>query len=179
VWQDVCTVLQHPERIQDALHRAQHGAWLPQDLHARRDNLRTGRTNLQQQVERLTDAYVRSVIPLEEYERRRADLEHKDRALHAQLQHLDRKADRHHELTGLATSINEFCQRVANSLATATFAQKRQLVMLLIDRVIVTDGDVDIRYVVPLSPESEHVRFSHLRKDYFHHPPARRWRKAP
>ncbi|MDP9382246.1 MAG: hypothetical protein M3Q29_19310, partial [Chloroflexota bacterium] len=47
------------------------------------------------------------------------------------------------------------------------------LVELLIDRVIVTDGDVEIRYVLPTSPGSEHVRFCHLRTDYFyaaHHP---------
>jgi site-specific DNA recombinase len=173
VWQDVCTVLQHPELIQNALHRAQCGAWLPQELHARRNNLRKGRASLQQQLERLTDAYVRGVIPLDEYERRRADLEHKDRALTEQLQELDGEADRHHELTGLVTSIDAFCQRIGSSLATTTFEQKRQLVMLLIDRVIVIDGDIEIRYVVPLSPESEHVRFSHLRKDYFHHPATR------
>jgi site-specific DNA recombinase len=44
------------------------------------------------------------------------------------------------------------------------------LVLLLIDRVIVTDGDVEIRYVVPTSPASEHIRFCHLRTDYFDHP---------
>jgi len=40
-------------------------------------------------------------------------------------------------------------------------------VLLLIDRVVVTDAEVEIRYVLPTSPESEHVRFCHLRKDYF------------
>jgi hypothetical protein len=38
-----------------------------------------------------------------------------------------------------------------------------------IDRVVVTDGDVEIRYVIPTTPASEHVRFCHLRTDYFHH----------
>jgi len=43
-------------------------------------------------------------------------------------------------------------------------------VELLIDRIIVTDGDVEIRYVIPLSPESEQIRFCHLRSDYFSGP---------
>ena len=60
--------------------------------------------------------------------------------------------------------------RVQRGLAEATFEQRRQLVLLLIDRVVVTDADVEIRYVLPTSPESEHVRFCHLRKDYFHDP---------
>ncbi len=51
-------------------------------------------------------------------------------------------------------------------LAQATFAQRRQLVELLIDRVVVTNGDVEIRYVIPTSPASVHVRFSHLRTNY-------------
>ena len=42
-----------------------------------------------------------------------------------------------------------FCQRVQAGLADATFAQKRQLIELLIDRVVVTDGEVEIRYVIP------------------------------
>jgi site-specific DNA recombinase len=43
-------------------------------------------------------------------------------------------------------------------------------VLLLIDRVVVTDAEVEIRYVLPTTPESEHVRFCHLRKDYLDQP---------
>ncbi len=64
------------------------------------------------------------------------------------------------------------------SLENATFEQKRQLVELLIDRVIVTDGEVEIRYVIPTSPSSEKVRFCHLRSDYLHNPPTRQHQKA-
>ena len=58
-------------------------------------------------------------------------------------------------------------------LAGATFEQKRALVELLVDRVIVTDEDVEIRYVVPTSPEGPHYPFCHLRKDYLHCLPVR------
>jgi site-specific DNA recombinase len=46
--------------------------------------------------------------------------------------------------------------------------------MLLIDRVVVTEADVEIRYVLPITPESEHVRFCQLRKDDFDRPAPRR-----
>ena len=55
----------------------------------------------------------------------------------------------------------------AAGLAQASFEQRRELVLLLIDRVVVTNAEVEIRYALPTSPESEHVRFYHLRKDYF------------
>jgi len=57
--------------------------------------------------------------------------------------------DRQAEVAGLASSIDAFCQRVQASLTNATFAQKRRLVELLIDRVIVTNDEVEIRSCDP------------------------------
>ena len=170
VWQDLCTVLAHPERLADALERAHGGHWLPQELHARQQNLRKGRTSLAHQQERLTEAYLHGVIPLAEYERRRRDLAQKEQALAEQEAHLTIHTQRHQETAALVTGMQQFCQRVSQGLAEATFEQKRQLVELLIDRVVVTDDDVEIRYVVPTTPASEHVRFCHLRTDYFDRP---------
>src|SRR3712207_264781 len=127
---------------------------------------------LRQQLERLTDAYFRAVIPLHEYERRRRDLEQRVSALAKQEEQLRDDAERQRQLAGLAASLEVFRERVQRGLAQANFEQRRQLALLLIDRVVVTDAEVEIRYVLPTSPESEHVRFCHLRKDYFHHPSA-------
>ena len=70
------------------------------------------------------------------------------------------------EVAGLITSIGDFRQRVQSGLAQANFEQKRQLVELLIDRVIITGEEVEIRYVIPTSDKSEHIRCCNLRKDY-------------
>jgi hypothetical protein len=91
---------------------------------------------------------------------------------------LSTQANRQVEVAGLVKSVENFCQLVQASLEQATFAQKRQLVELLIDRVIVHDGDVEIRYVIPTTPESEHIRFCHLRSDYFYNPTPREDLKA-
>src|SRR5512134_912457 len=170
VWEDLCALLSEPEPLAAALARAHGGAWLPQELLARREVLRRGQTSLHQQIERLTEAYLRAIIPLDEYERRRHDLEQRIRALAAQEEQLRSDAARQQQLAGIAASVEAFRARVQHGLAAATFEQRRQLVLLLIDRVIVTNGDVEIRYVLPTSSESEHVRFWHLRKDYFDHP---------
>ena len=81
---------------------------------------------------------------------------------------LEAQADRQKELAGLSNSVGDFCQRVQQGLAQASFKQRRSLVELLIDRVIVTDGEVEIRYVMPTARPSEQVRFCHLRLDYLH-----------
>jgi site-specific DNA recombinase len=56
--------------------------------------------------------------------------------------------------------------RVTQGLEAATFAQKRALVELLIDRVVVTEDDVEMRYVIPTTERSEHTRFYQLRLAY-------------
>ncbi len=170
VWHDLCEVLTHPQSIAQALERAQGGQWLPQELQARLENLRRGRVSLEHQLDRLTEAYMTEVIPLAEYQRRRRELEERSQGLQNQAQQLTAQVDQQKELAGLVSSIEDFCQRVQQGLETATFEQKRQLIELLIDRVVVTDGDVEIRYVIPTSPNSEHVRFCHLRTDYFGDP---------
>ena len=70
----------------------------------------------------------------------------------------------------MVTSIEAFCQRVRMGLAEATFEQKRTLVELLIDRVLVANGDVEIRYAIPTAPRGATSRFCQLRKDYFQVP---------
>jgi site-specific DNA recombinase len=107
----------------------------------------------------LTEAYPREVIPLAEYQRRRQDLEQKQHAWAAQEAQLEAQVDRQGKLADMVTSIEEFCQRVRSGLVEATFAQKRTLVELLIDRVLVDNGDVEIWYVIPTSPHGETTRF--------------------
>ena len=174
VWKDLCEVLSHPESITEALRRAHGGQWLPQELKARQENLRQGRAALGRQLERLTEAYLGEVIPLAEYQRRRKDLQQRDGSLAAQERQLQAQSRQRMELAGVAGSIEDFCERIRGGLAEATFEQRRRLVELLIDRVIVTGEEVEIRYVIPTDPSSEHVRFCHLRSDYLHHPAPRR-----
>ena len=167
VWQDLCAVLAHPASIAQALARAQGGHWSSQELQARREVLRKGVASLDQQLERLTEAYLGGVMPLAEYQRRRGEVEQKRQGLAQQHQHLEAQATRHLDVAAQVHGAEAFCQRVQAGLAEATFAQKRQLVELLIDRVVVTDDEVEIRYVVPTSSRGEHTRFCHLRLDYF------------
>jgi len=168
VWQDVCALLRQPGNLTAALRRAQAGEWLPQELQARRQALHQGRVGVERQRERLTEAYLAGVMPLTEYESRRRDLEGRLAGLAKQERELEAQADQQRELAGLAASMASFCQRVQGGLEQATFVQKRELVELLIDRVVVTGEEVEIRYVIPTSPAGEKTRFCHLRLAYFH-----------
>jgi site-specific DNA recombinase len=166
VWEDLCEVLTRPEHIGFALQRAHGGEWLPQELKARIKSVEEALTQTERQKRRLLDAYLGGVLELPELERKRTEIEGRCDALLAQQRQLDASAEERIELAGIAGSIEKFCEQVGAGLAGATFEQKRALVELLIDRVIVTDEEVEIRYVVPTSPEEPHQPFCYLRTDY-------------
>ena len=166
VWADLCCVLEHPEMIAEAMERARGGHWLPQEWQARRANLQRGRASLGQQIERLTEAYLAGVVGLGEYERRRREAEARLLALEQQEQALLADAERHSETVTLATHADVFCRRVRDGLEAADFERKRALLELLVDRVVVTDSAVEIRYVFPTGPEGEREPFCRLRTDY-------------
>ena len=182
VWEDLCEVLTRPEHVAHALQRAHGGEWLPQELKARLANVGKALAQTGRQRERLLEAYLGGVLELGEFERKRKELEGRTDALLVQERQLQASARERTELAGIADSIERFCKQVRAGLADATFEQKRRLVELLIDRVIVTDEEVEIRYVVPTSPDGPHQPFCQLRTDYLRLVPEaahRRYQGAP
>jgi site-specific DNA recombinase len=166
VWEDLCRLLSEPAAIRLALERAHGGHWLAQDLQARREALRRGQASVQQQIERLTEAYLASVVGLDEFRRRRGALEQKGQALGTQVRQLEAQVDRQAEIACVGMRMDEFFRRVRDGLDQATWEQKRRLIECLVARVIVADGQVEIRYVIPTSPAGEATHFCHLRSDY-------------
>ena len=171
VWADLCALLTDPAQAARALARAQGGAWLPQELQARQATIGQALAQLDRQQQRLLDAYLAEVIALAELDRKRQDLDRRRDTLLAQQRQLDAAARQKLELGAVADGIEAFCQTVRAGLAAATFEQRRQLAELLIDCVVVTDGDVEIRYVLPTSPDGPHRPFCQLRKDHLAGPP--------
>jgi site-specific DNA recombinase len=166
VWQDLCVVLSHPELISYALERARGGYWLPQELQSQKVALEKAHKHLQHQQALLLDAYLADVIHLPEFERKRSELERKEEALTTQISQLQAQASHQSEVNQVTDSVEAFCAQIQPILAQADFLQKRQLVELLIDRVIVTGDHVEIRYVIPTQKEGPHLPFCHLRLDY-------------
>ena len=167
VWQDLCQLLTDPALITRELARAQAGEWLPQALQARRHTLQHALAQLERQQERLLDVYLGEIIGRDEFERKRQELTQSRNGLAQQLRQLEAQAQQQIEVAQFANHINDFCQRLQPTLTTLDFAQRRQLVELLIDRVLVDDDKVEIRYVIPTSRKGEERPFYDLRTNHF------------
>jgi site-specific DNA recombinase len=170
VWADLCALLTDPAQVTRALARAGGGAWLPQELQARQATIRQALGQVDRQQQRLLDAYLAEIITLAELQRKRQDLDRRHATLLTQQRQLDATAGQRLELQAIADGIERFCQTVRAGLAAATFEQRRLLAELLIDRVIVTGDQVEIRYVLPTSPQGPHRPFCQLRKDHLDFP---------
>jgi site-specific DNA recombinase len=166
VWQDLCRLLADPTFITHELARAQAGEWLPQALQDRQRALRSALAQLERQQTRLLEVYLAEVIGRDEFERKRQEVAQMQSGLMQQLRQLEAQAQKQLDTAKLTASIEEFCRRLQPTLDQLNFAQRRQLVELLIDRVIVDNETVEIRYVIPTAPTGEHAPFCHLRKDY-------------
>jgi site-specific DNA recombinase len=99
---------------------------------------------------RLLDAYQAEVISLEELGERRRQLAGQRRALERQLeQQRDLRRQRAKAQEVLA-DLTAFCERVRGRLDDTPFADKQAILQLVVERIIVHEGSLEIRHVIPL-----------------------------
>jgi site-specific DNA recombinase len=172
VWADLCAVLEQPQLVAQALQRAHSGAWVPQELRRRQATLRQVRAGVARQRQRLLEAYLAEVIDLAAFQRQDRTLGQQEAGLLAREREVAAQGERLVQVSAIAQSMTQVLEQLRAGLDQASFEQRRQLVELLIDRVVVTDGRVEIRYVIPTTDHGTKTRFCHLRTDYFQVEPA-------
>jgi len=150
VWADVCWLLSSPAMVTEALRRARAGELVQDDRDARLQHLQQARRRAERQSERLVDAFTAEVITLDELKVRRAALQDRiqtliqqERELHTQQQHRVR-------LTELCAKIEVLCAGLRAGLESLDFARRRRIVELLVDRVLISHHEIEIRYAIPL-----------------------------
>ena len=155
VWADLCQVLTDPAILAEAVRRAQAG-WLSDGAHAaRRQDLHRRRATLDRQRQRLVDAYTAEAITLEELQARARLLDARLADLGREEQQLTASVAQQAQAAVLATRVEAFRASIAEGLATASFARRRELAELLIDRVLVDGDQVEIRYIIPFGGVTE------------------------
>jgi site-specific DNA recombinase len=113
------------------------------------------------------------VIDLACFQRQDRGLAGQEADLLAREREVAAQGERLVQVSAIAQSTTQVLNGLRVGLGQASSEQRRQLVELLIDRVVVTDGQVEIRYVIPTTDHSTKTRFCHLRTDYFQVEPAR------
>jgi hypothetical protein len=104
------------------------------------------------QRQRLLEAYLAEVINLAAFQRQDRTLTQQEADLRAREREVAAQGERLVQVSAIARSVTQVSEQLRVGLDQASFEQRRQLVELLIDRVVVTNGKVEIRYVIPTTP---------------------------
>ena len=153
MWDHVAGLLASPERLVAQFDHVAVAAEAgtvrdraaDQQLRARLD--RVARAD-----KRLLDAYEAGAVTLTELSERRHHLADERLALERQQQERDHLRRQRVQAEAVRTSLEAFCDRIHARLNEATFADKQAILQLVIERIIVGNGRLEIRHVIPLRP---------------------------
>jgi site-specific DNA recombinase len=151
VWGHIQQLLGDPETLlaqfRDMAEHGEGGGARPQ---SEADKLEAQIGRMERESGRLIDAYQAGIIGLDELDQRRRRLAERRLALaeqHEQQLRLMRESARAQEVLGDLTT---FCERIRSRLDGASFAEKQEVLQLLIERVIVGEETLEIRHVIRL-----------------------------
>src|SRR2546425_2223287 len=142
VWQEVCTLLAHPERLAEEYRRR-----LQPEMSAKRPPLATVESQisqLRQGVARLIDSYAEGLIDKGEFEPRVTRLRQRLAHLEEQRQALADEAALHGELQLIIGRLEDFAGKLHDGLEAADWTSKRDLIRALVKRVEVARDDVNV-----------------------------------
>lgn len=146
VWQEVCRLLEEPERLAQEYRRrlqAPQKPHEPEGLDAQMGKLRRG-------IARLIDSYAEGFIDKQEFEPRVTRMRERLHHLEEQLQHLKEEAAGEEELRAILERLETFEARVNAGLHEADFQTRRDIIRALVKRVEIDAQQ--IRVVFRISP---------------------------
>src|SRR5438132_686467 len=142
VWQEVCMLLAHPERLAEEYRRR-----LQPGTRTKRTPLSTVESQiskLRQGVARLIDSYADGLIDKSEFEPRIIRLRQRLARLAEQRQALADEAALHGELQLIIGRLEDFAAKLHDGLEAADWTSKRDLIRALVKRVEVARDDVNV-----------------------------------
>jgi site-specific DNA recombinase len=150
VWQDVCTLLTHPERLAEEYRRR-----LQPETCTKRTPLATIEdqiSKVRQGVARLIDSYAESLIGKSEFEPRITRLRQRLALLEEQRQALAEEAALHGEWQLIIGRLEDFAAKLHDGLETADWASKRDLIRALVKRVEGARNEVNVVFRIDPYP---------------------------
>jgi len=151
VWQEVCQLLNDPQRLEREYHRRGHAR--PRGAKWETpESLRGQITKLQRGMARLIDGYAEGLIEKAEFEPRIKQMKQRVTVLEEQLQQLADEAVQQRELRLLIGQLEEFVTKVQRNLVTADWEMKREIIRALVRRVEIDKQEVTVVFRVGTDP---------------------------
>ncbi len=149
VWDEVCGLLKDTDRVaREYQRRLQAPAQDNDDLDITNRQL----AKIRQGIARLIDTYTEGFIDKDEFEPRIKRLRQRQSVLEEKLQQLNQEVNQQQNLRLIITQLEDFAAKVTDGLASADWNTKRELIRTLVQRVEITQDDVNVVFRIPSSP---------------------------
>jgi len=151
VWNDICSLLADPARVERELHRRLDGEGddpqqhADQKLNAQIEKVRRG-------IARLIDAYSEGLVDKSEFEPRITSAKQRLSQLHEELQSRIDEQARVKELKLVIDSLETFSREVTAGLDQANWQTRREIIRTLVKRVEIEAEQVKVVYRVDICP---------------------------
>jgi len=151
VWESVAALLQDPIALQMAYQRQCQGA-LPagEPLAQEMERVERGLRQLAREEKRLLDAYQVGVLNLEGLQERLSSLRQRRAGLEKQRQDLQQEGRVVLQTQEVLAHLERFSQQVRENLVQATFEDRRRIIELVVEGVVVSDEVVKVQHIIPL-----------------------------
>jgi site-specific DNA recombinase len=140
IWQALAALLREPQRIHDAWAALQTTPAVTTG-DTRRQHL------LQQQRQRLLDAYQASALTLDELIQRQNPLD-------LELQELRKRLAAQPTQASAQISLEAFSERIQHALTASDDETQQEVLRLLIERIVVSDDALTVEHIIPTVSES-------------------------
>jgi len=149
VWQKITELMGKPELIIEQYKR-QKDFTITSGTQKQCQKLEQHIQHSDKQIQRLIDAYQTEILTLKELENRKSGLEQKISQLQEQIRNIKTVEKNELDYKKIFDNIETFCKAVKSGIENASFEDKRKIVELLIEEIIVTNGKVEIFHIIPI-----------------------------
>ena len=151
VWEEVCRLLEHPERLEQEYQRR----FLQENAGSELSGLEGQIGRLRQGVVRLIDSYADGIIEKMEFEPRIARMRERLKQMERQAQNLKDEASLQRELRLILGRLQDFMSKIQEGLHLADWSTRRDIIRALVKRVEIDQEHVHVIFRVnPLTPSS-------------------------
>jgi site-specific DNA recombinase len=149
VWQKITELLENPELIIEQYKRQKDIA-LAGGIQKQCQKLEQQIQSYDKQIQRLIDAYQTEIITLKDLENRKSSIEQKASQVQEQIRNIKAVEKKEIDFKKIFDNIEAFCNAIKQGIANANFEDRRKIIELLVEEIIVTNGKVEIAHIIPL-----------------------------
>jgi site-specific DNA recombinase len=155
VWTQVKGLLEDPLLVRAELERRRDEGLRANPIEQRRQRVQQDIQRMNQQIDKLLDAYQEGLLGLGELRQRMPALRKKQAAAQKELENAHWQALADEQLRQLDQSLETFLGRLKHSAQNLSVADKQKIIRLLVKEIIVEKDAIIVRHCIPVTSHAE------------------------